>query len=233
MSDLNFYNTTPDGLLDVMVEIKDTSVFKKGAIISIKHRSIFEPFLSIIQKVEGNKIFFKISDIFIKNNVLKGDYLSCHVMQDHYEYVFYGMITDIDINYPWFVEVELENIKKFKNNRKSKRYLVNFQSKIIPQNLNGGIYAIIKNISMTGVSTIFKENISKESLINVTVSASINKTLDLEFIARVTRVIKREIYNEYGLEITKIDDKNKDILEKLIYSLECDESLFIVDSFKL
>jgi len=32
----------------------------------------------------------------------------------------------------------------------------------------------------------------------------------LEFKAKINRIVNREIYNEYGLEIVEIDEVNKD-----------------------
>ena len=78
----------------------------------------------------------------------------------------------------------------------------------------------------------FREEVEVESLVNVFVSASIEKSMALEFKAKVNRVIEREFYNEYGLEIVDIDDINKDMLDRLIYRLECDESEFVSKCLK-
>ncbi|MFZ5986790.1 MAG: PilZ domain-containing protein, partial [Bacillota bacterium] len=139
---------------------------------------------------------------------------------------------EIEINYPWLVEVVVKKISKFRNSRRTKRYLVNFQAKVFPKDIGKNVYAIIKNISMTGVGAVFREDIEPESLVNVAVSASINKAQNLEFKAKITRVIGRELYNEYGLEIVDIDDHNKNMLDKLIYRLECDEGEFVSESLK-
>ncbi|WP_010252500.1 PilZ domain-containing protein [Acetivibrio cellulolyticus] len=207
-------------------------IFKRGSVISIKHKSIFEPVLSVIQKVEGQNLYFRIPEIFLRNNVFKGDQVFCNVMQGQYEYIINGHICEIDINYPWLVEVASSQIHKVKNSRKSKRYLVNFQSKVFSNMLGKSVYAIIKNISMFGVSAVFKEDIDPECLVNVSVSASVNKGENLEFRAKVIRVIEKAGYNEYGLQIVEIDEHNKDILDKLIYRLECDETEYVLDSLK-
>jgi len=68
-------------------------IFRRGAVISIKHGYIFEPVLSVIQKCEGECIYFRIPKEFLKNNVFKGDVVSCQVMQGEYEYIVSGIIS--------------------------------------------------------------------------------------------------------------------------------------------
>jgi len=43
--------------------------------------------------------------------------------------------------------------------QRAKRYLVNFQSRFYPKGSDNGIYAIIKNISLTGVGAVFREEV--------------------------------------------------------------------------
>jgi len=207
-------------------------IFKRGTVISIKHKSIFEPVLSVIQKIDGHNLYFRIPEMFLKSNVFKGDQIFCNIMQGQFEYIINGQISEIDINYPWLVEVAASEIQKVKNSRKTKRYLVNFQSRIFSNTQGKSMYAIIKNIGMYGVGAVFKDNIDPECLVNVSVSASVNKGENLEFKARVVRVVERGAFNEYGLEIVEIDDHNKDMLDKLIYRLECDETEYVLDCLK-
>ena len=212
-------------------EEKD-EIFKRGAVISIKHPAAFEPILSVIQKIQGERIFFRVPEAFLRNNILKGDEVTCHVMKGDYEYIVEGMISEFDLNYPWFAQLLIQKIDRFRNNRRDKRYLANFQSKFTPSGVRDSIYAIIKNISLTGICAVFKEDIEVESLLSVFVNASIEETFDLEFKAKVNRVIDRQQYKEYGLEILEIDDINKDKLDRLIYRLECNEAEFVSNDLK-
>mgnify|MGYP000854670977 CR=1 FL=1 len=218
---------------DYVLTTKDKDeIFKRGAVVSVKHPKIFEPVLTVIQKIEGEELIFRIPDDFLRSNVFKGDTVSCHVMQGEYEYIVDGKITRFDITYPRLVHLLIEKTRRVKNNRKNKRYLVNFQSFFTPYGVDKKIYAIIKNVSLSGICAVFREEVEVESLVNVFVSASIEKSMALEFKAKVNRVIEREFYNEYGLEIVDIDDINKDMLDRLIYRLECDESEFVSKCLK-
>lgn len=207
-------------------------IIKRGSVISIKHNAIFEPILSVIQKVEEHNIYFRIPEMFLKSNVFKGDRIYCNVIQGQYEYILDGKISEIDINYPWLVEVSVDDLNKIKNNRRTKRYLTNFQSKVHSNKNNEPMYAIIKNVCKQGVGAVFKEEISPESLVDVNISISIGKNENLEFKAKIVRIVEKAGYNEYGLEIVEIDDQNKDLLDKLIYKLECDEAEYVLDVLK-
>ncbi len=226
-------NWVPIQKEEYVLSVKEKEeIFKRGAVISIKHGYIFEPVLSVIQKTEGECVYFRIPEEFLKNNVFKGDLVSCQVMQGEYEYIINGIISEFEVTYPWLVEVTIKSVSRVKNNRNAKRYLTNFQSRFYTKGSDTGIYAIIKNISMTGVGAVFREEIKPQSLVNVFVSASIDKIQSLEFKAKINRIINREIYNEYGLEIVEIDEINKDKLDKLIYRLECNEAEFVSNSLK-
>jgi len=217
---------------DVEVLKHADEIFKPGSVVSIKHSSIFEFVLSVIQRVEGQNIYFRLPEAFLTNNIMKGDKISCHIMKDDNEFVIHGIISEIDIKYPWIVDVVAEKIVKFKNNRKSKRHLVNFPSKMYSNELYGNVYAIIKNISSIGISAVFREKIELGKLINVYFSISVDKFTSLEFKAKPVRVIDRSIYYEYGFEIVDIDDINKDLLDRLLYKLECNEAEFVTENLK-
>lgn len=216
----------------VMTNGERDEIFKRGSVISIKHKSIFEPILSVIQKIDGQNIYFRIPEMFLKGNVFKGDQLYCNIIQGENEYIISGHISEIDINYPWLVEVTTEEVKKIRNFRKTKRYIVNFQARVFSNAHGESMYAIIKNIGMYGVGAVFRDNIDPQCLVNVSVSALVNKGENLEFKAKVVRVVDRGAFNEYGLEIVEIDEYNKNLLDKLIYKLECDETQFVLDSLK-
>jgi hypothetical protein len=204
--------------------------FRRGVVISIKHVSIFEPILSVVQKVEGSLLCFRVPNEFLKSNVLKGDSISCHILQDNYEYVITGIINDIELQYPYFVQVYIEKKVRFNNNRASKRFMVNFSANIDTKNHNA--YAIIKNISQNGVAAVFKEHIDIDGMANMRVLVQVGRTEILEFKVCVLRSTPKNSYSEYGMNIIEIDDKNKNLLDKLLFRLQVDETSFISESLK-
>ncbi|MDQ2086150.1 PilZ domain-containing protein [Herbivorax sp. ANBcel31] len=232
MNNLQYDLLPVNNRVDYVLNKDENRIVKKGAVVSIKHKSVFEPVLSVIQKVEKNIIYTRFPDLFLKSNVLKGDCVSCNIMQDDFEYVLYGTIIDIDIKYPWLVGITIDDIKKFKNKRKSKRYMVNFQAQVFVGDTDESIYGIIKNLSMTGANIVFKEKIEIDSFINLLVRSSIKNDLYLEFKGKVVRLIDKSEYTEHGLEISNIDHYNKENLTEIIQQLEKNEKSFIANCLK-
>lgn len=204
----------------------------RGMVLSIQHPMMFEPATGVIQKVEGRNIYFQIPESFLRNNVLKGDNLIIQIFQDESEYVLEGMISEFQMRYPWNVQVYVDKVSKYKNKRKSKRFFINTQANIYVPSLDKNIYALIKNISDTGIGTIFRETMNAEELKYVLVSAAVSNNQILCFEAGLIRSHQKKGFNEYGFEITCIDDKNKEILGKFILTLQENESIFIAEYLK-
>jgi hypothetical protein len=207
-------------------------VFRKGMVICIKHPRIFEPILNVIQKVEDDVIFFKIPEIFLKSNVLKGDDISCQVLKEDAEYVAEGIVSNINIRYPSHAEFSIGKIHRYKNYRKARRFLVDFPGEIHIQGADKRIYSIIKNLGPEGLGMIFKENINENTLVDVAVTATVGKNELLELKAKIIRVLPRSFYNEYGMKIVDMDDANRSLLNKLLFYLEQNESLFVAECLK-
>ena len=55
----------------------------------------------------------------------------------------------------------------------------------------------------------------------------------LEFTAKVVRIIPKVNYNEYGIEMIDIDSKNKDLLDRMLFSLNSNEESYIEELKKL
>lgn len=142
MMNVELSNWVPIQKEEYVLSVKEKEeIFKRGAVISIKHGYIFEPVLSVIQKTEGECVYFRIPEEFLKNNVFKGDLVSCQVMQGEYEYIINGIISEFEVTYPWLVEVTIKSVSRVKNNRNAKRYLTNFQSRFYTKGSDTGIYA--------------------------------------------------------------------------------------------
>ena len=210
---------------------KNTLV-NRGAVISIKHPRIFEPVLLVVQKVGDFSIYVKMPEAFLRNNVLKGDVVTCHVLIDNYEYELTAYINDIEFLYPRHMRLVVERIRKNHNNRQFKRYLVNLPANLQFPDSNETFFGVIKNISANGIGVIFREHVDINSLVNVKVSTSIRHNETLEFNATILRAVPSDGYNEYGMKIIEIDVENKDKMDKLLGFLEEDIAKFVTDSLK-
>lgn len=226
-----------DSVTGILSNCEDTfknlnEIVKKGNVIALRHSAIFHPILNVIQEIEDNNIYFKIPDDFLKYNVMQGDDAYCHFFYETDEYVVFGKIADIDPNAPKMYKLTVNKIMKFKNNRKSRRFFVNFQAFIRLPDKRKRQYGIIKNISNNGISLVFKEKVEVDALIDIEIIVNHDNHEKINLKARVVRSIQRDMFSEYGLEITQVSRKDNEILESIIDKLLVDEALFVAQSLK-
>ncbi len=212
--------------------MENMEFFKRGTVISISHSALSEPILTVVQKIEGHNLYFKLPMEFLKRNVFKGDMINAQVFGDEYELVINGIIGDVDFMYPNYVQMCVDKIDKYRNKREFRRYMVNMMANIAIASSDYKIYSVVKNIGFNGVGIVLKDQISEIDSRKLKIITQVAKKDYLEFTADIIRAESKGLYNEYGVKITYIDDMNKDILDKLIYKMEKDESLYVKESLK-
>jgi hypothetical protein len=208
-------------------------VLEKGILAHVKHRYIYEPVPVVIQKVDNNIAFFKVPVEFLKNNVMVNDTIEIMYFAESYAYVFCCEIINISVYHPYYVHAKVNTIERFLNERKCKRYMVNLSSTITVLNKKKDYYGVIKNLSISGAGIIinkeFDEDLDEEVL--VTLEIDQGKTFEmLSFKAKLIRTFAVERYKEYGVEITELDSKNKELLNEFLCKLEIDEKELIKKS---
>lgn len=202
----------------------------RGKVISIKNPVMPAPTLSIIQRLEGACLYFRVSDDLLKSNIFLGDELTCHIIDDDNEYVMNGIIGNIEFNYPRELQFFIKTINIFKNLRKFRRYNVNFSAEIFLNQNHARAYSIVKNISTSDLNLVLKDKVGINDKVDVDIL--VNKDTVLKFKARVARIAPTKEYTECGMEITTIDDTNKDRLDQVIFQLMHDERLFVAESLR-
>ncbi|KNY25286.1 PilZ domain-containing protein [Pseudobacteroides cellulosolvens] len=212
--------------------MENMEYFKRGTVISMSHASMSEPTLTVVQKIEGHNLYFKLPMEFLKRNVFKGDKINAQVFGDEYELVINGIISDIDFKYPNYVQVCVDRIDKYRNKREFRRYMVNMMANVTLAKSDYKIYSVVKNIGFNGAGIVIKDEIPENDSKKLKIITQVGEKDYLEFTADIIRAESRGLYNEYGVKITYIDDMNKDILDKLIYKMEKDESLYVKESLK-
>lgn len=212
--------------------MENMQYFKRGTVISISHAIMNEPVLTVIQKAEGNNLYFKLPMEFLKSNVFKGDSINAQVFGDEYELALSGMISDIDLQYPNYVQVCVDKIDKYKNKREFRRYMVNMMANLMLPKNSYKIYSVVKNIGLSGAGIVLKDSIDENDGKKIRVITQVGEKDYLEFSGEIMRAESKGLYYEYGLKILNLDEINKDILDRLIYKLEKDETLYVKESLK-
>lgn len=219
--------------VDKADNIQTQEFLKRGTVISIKHPNILEPIVNVIQKVEGRNVFFRMTEEILKNKIFRGDKIVFEFMHNGYDYFIDGMISEIEIKYPRLVHVYIDNVYKIKNNREEKRYLVSLQTDVIvniPRPRS--IYAVVKNISSTGMGLVSNDIIPIDDKIRLITSLSIEKDDVIDCKAQIMRMSQKNNIYEYGAKIIQMNYINKRRFRELLFKLEEDQSNLIANYLK-
>lgn len=201
------------------------SIIKEDTLMHVRHPRVMEGMLNVIQKVVGQIIFVRLIEPVLKSTVFIGDRITCQIIKQVDEYLIFGTIMSIDLDFPEIMMIHTENVYKYKNEREDKRYLVNFGANLFEA---GGIkpaYSIVKNISKKGFAAV--SNVCLEDTSNISVELPIamgtKQEQVLEFKANIIRTAKTDSYLEYGMKIADISPHNRQFLEELLCKLDSDE----------
>jgi len=195
---------------------------RKGSGIKVKHYSSFEPITRAVLDIEGNRIITDLPEKLLDNTILTGDSVVCIFFDQEVEYVLSGEVSDISLLVPHKMTIKIENIEKHTNQRKQPRYSVSLSANVKTDDFSKIGFAVVKNISLLGVSMVCKKELSENSEVQINIAVS----SDVIITASGKIVRKRELENfyEYGLSLTKIDEFNKEELDKYINHLESEEA---------
>lgn len=207
-------------------------LFEPGTVINIRHTRVFDVIVNTVQKYDENNIYVYITRPFLESNILTGDSVSCQIFKGDYEYAIFGVISNIDISIPSLVKVNIEKIYKHVNLRKEKRFTANYRANIINHYTQETLYAIIKNLSATGVALICNGYLPKNTIVTVKFASNLRENEKVEFDAKVVRTLSSSGFAEYGMITVNISEKNKLIIKELVSKLEQDEKTIFRHALK-
>jgi len=171
----------------------------------------------------NNKIISINEDVVqlgFKNEYLKllltiGDSFKIKIMHKKSEYVLIGFVENIIFGKPNKLFIRTENVINYENGRKYARCDVNLFCKIEPSTEEFKIQGITTDISQGGISMITYADFNIVDPVNVEIVT--NKNDILEFRGRIKRLdSKLNNHIQYGIEIIEINEKNKELLNKLL-----------------
>ncbi len=145
----------------------------------------------------------------------------CTFFQGETVYTLSGEVEEITLMFPQKLIVKVENVEKSKNLRKQDRYPVSLSANVRKSDSREVHFAVIKNISLLGVS--FTCNIELESSSEVILNIAVSKEALITFTGRIIRARELTNFFEYGVIQTDIDELNREELEKYIERLKSEE----------
>jgi hypothetical protein len=205
--------------------------FKTGAVIYIKCDTSLKPLFTVIQSREADNITFRVDDSFLNERALKGSPMTGQLLTSKYEYVFKGMLIDVQIAYPHNASMIIDKVERYPNKRKAKRYNVNIPANIISGKEDKLQYIVVKNISETGLCFATNDKFKIKEKVKLRFNNPVTKE-DLELRGAIIRAGDCNGVCEYGVINLHIDEHNKENLGTLLNKLEDDEKYMIAEYLK-
>jgi hypothetical protein len=200
---------------------------KMGDIVSIKHYSGFEIFNSIVLDSDGDIVTIKTTDNFSELNIFVNDPIVVGFSYKTEVFICECIITKINTNNQ-LTEIKILSEKKVTDNRIHERFPVSLFAEIITNNIKKPKTILIKNISLSGVMVISKENFSTSDIINLTIF--IENTI-FKAKGEIVRKMEHSYSFEYGIKLIYDNINSKNIIEKYILYLK-KEQLHTLEKLK-
>ena len=199
------------------------TILKEGVVVYTRLSSSNIWHQNIVYKVENNSVSIALIPGYLENIIMPGQNITIKLTNEDMEYLFIGSISDIRPQFPSLVTVDVKSVKDLKNCRVFPRYDIYVAAKIKSENSEEEHFAIIHDISLTGMAFYSKSNFSiANEQLNLTIFLP-NKDI-ISAKGNVTRKITYESYIDYGMNYTDMQEENNNSLYAFFSVLEKEKS---------
>jgi c-di-GMP-binding flagellar brake protein YcgR len=199
------------------------TILKEGVVVYTRLSASNVWHQNIVYKVENNSVSLALIPGYLESIIMTGQTLTIKLTNEDIEYLFIGHISEIRPHFPSLITVDIKNIKDLKNCRVFPRYDVYVAASIKSENSDDDHFAIIHDISLSGMAFYSKKNFSIASeQLNLTIFLP-NKNI---IVAKgtVTRKMTYDSYIDYGMSYTDMQEENNNSLYDFFSMLEVEKS---------
>lgn len=215
-----------------MSDIKLRDFLTEGAIIRTKLCDSHSWSTNVVYAINDEYIEIDIGleKNYIDNFIMTGDTIKCKYATDHSEYTLIGWVTRIKSDFPQSITIRVHQIESFENNRDSYRYDVYLSATVkMGKDDKKGIFAIVTNISHTGVAFITREDLWKGANLQAGPDPNQNVCMYVDvyisperfftFEGVLVRKSAREKGIEYGVRYVDMEVESEKFLNVLLEEL--------------
>ncbi len=199
------------------------TILKEGVVVYTRLSSSNIWHQNIVYKVEDNSVSIALIPGYLESIIMPGQTITIKLTNEDMEYLFIGDISSIQPQFPSLVTVDIKNIKDLKNCRVFPRYDVYVAASIKSENSEDEHFAIIHDISLTGMAFYSKRDFSIASdQLNLTIFLP-NKDI-ISAKGTIIRKITYDSYIDYGMNYTDMQEENNNSLYAFFSILEKEKS---------
>ncbi len=161
-------------------------------------------------RLDTFEIHLKVN--YVVNNISKGDAMAFKYSYDNVEYVLKGTVEDINL-YENLVTVYVDSVEHHLNRRQEPRFDVSFCGYVLQSDIQKPVYALVKNISRTGISLECKTDMDEDSVFKLDIFLSRDKIISMK--CKALRKSAAQGTYLYDAAIESLDKNSSGIFEKL------------------
>lgn len=196
-----------------------STVLKEGTIIRTKVGNSPAWYQNIVFKCEDDTVNIALIESYIENIIMLGTNISLKCANEYFEYLFEGVVSGINPEYPSSVTVHVTKASEMINTRTFPRYDVYLASNIKPLWDDSFHFAIVTNICLGGMAFLLKHQFDYGEDLDISVFIPENS----QSVCAKGRIIRRSIktnFIDYSMQFNEMDEQNSIILSNYLTTLE-------------
>lgn len=198
-----------------MLDSDLNEILKVNQIVKTQASNDFNWINNKIISIKSDIVQLCFKDEYLKLLLTIGDSFKIKVTYKNKKYILTGFVENVILGKPNNIFVRIENLIQYANARKFSRCDVNLFCKIEPTTEEFKIQGITTDISEGGISMVTYADFNIIEHVNVEIITNKNEVIG--FKGKIKRLaLKLNNHIQYGIEIIEIDEKNKEIMNKLI-----------------
>jgi hypothetical protein len=215
----------------VILNVQAASIIlRQGTVVSTKLGSSAAWYRNIICRGAENAIWLELTVPYLENAIAPGMSISLKYFNEYFLYLFEGVVTNICVGCPSFVEVSLSTAEELVNTRSYPRYDTYLPCTAVSIWSEDTCFCILTNISFGGMAFTCPQRFDFGEDLQIMIYIPGYQPVNVR--GKVLNRYGQPGEYEYSLQFTEVDNDNRQILSRHFAQLE-EEIAVLRDKYKL
>lgn len=195
-----------------------STILKEGMIVNTRLDNSNAWYYNILCKSKGNKVSVRLLDSYVQNVIMPGSTIVLKYSNEYFQYLFEGTVSEITVNDPAHVVVQVNKAEELINTRAFPRYDLYFTAQIKPLWRDVPFFCITSNIGLGGIAFLSQHQFDYGEENDVSIYLP-NRQIIHAF-GKVIRKCSRGNLFDYSMQFMEIDEVNSGLLSAYLQSIE-------------
>ncbi|MCX7923124.1 MAG: PilZ domain-containing protein [Clostridia bacterium] len=198
-----------------------SSILKEGMIVSTKISPNHTWYQNILYKCEDNLLYTSLINSYVENIIMIGTTITVKYANEFFEYLFEGVVSSINTDYPAHVVININKAEEMINTRTFPRYEVYLASTLKPIWFESSHFSVVTNLSLGGMAFLCKEQFEYGEELDTCIYLPGNANI-VRGKGKVIRKNPKLHVIDYSMQFIEMDEDCSNIISSFITSLEDD-----------